>query len=75
MSTMYADGTEDYCLVEIANETVYLLILDDNLVEGNEVFYITLVLNSNNTGAVIENDTISVVIYDNDGTSILILDM
>ena len=71
---MYADDTEDYCLVEIANETVYFLILDDKLVEGHEVLYITLVLNSNNTRAVIENDTISVVIYDNDGTLVLILD-
>lgn len=67
---MYADDPEDYCLIGIANETVNLLILDDDLVEGNEVFYIMLVLNSNNTRAVIENDTVSVVIYDNDGMSV-----
>ena len=58
---------EDYCLLRIVGDSVQLVIYDDDLVEGNEVFTAMLVMNSNNTQAIIRNGVITVVIYDDDG--------
>ena len=51
----------------IFNETVHIAINNDSFVEGNEVLYVQLVLNSNNSQVEIVNATITLVIYDDDG--------
>ena len=59
--------SDDICLMGIFNETVYIVINNDSFVEGNEVFYIQLVLNSINSQVEIVNATITLVIIDDDG--------
>jgi hypothetical protein len=60
--------SDDICLLGIFNETVYIAVINDSFVEGNEVLYIQLqVLNSDNNPVELVNDTITLVIYDDDG--------
>ena len=54
-------------MLGIFNETVHIAVNSDSFVEGNEVLYIQLVLNSDNSQVEIVNDTITLVIYDDDG--------
>ena len=61
------------CLLGIFNDTIIIAITDDNLVEGNEALYIQLVLNSNDSQVEIENDTITLVINDDDGKLYIIM--
>ena len=51
----------------ILGETVYLMIRDDNLVEGNETVSLMLVLNINSSLVIVANGTIDVIIVDDDG--------
>ena len=68
MSQLFGTGeSDDICLLGIFNETVHIVINNDSFVEGNEVLYIQLVLNSNNNQVEIVNDTITLVIFDDDG--------
>ena len=51
----------------ILGETVYLMIRDDNLVEGNETVSLMLMLNINSSLVIVANGTIDVIIVDDDG--------
>lgn len=64
--------SDDICLLGIFNETAYIAVINDSFVEGNEVLYIQLVLNSDNNLVEFVNDTIILVIYDDDGKLSLI---
>ena len=63
---------DDICLSGIFNETVYITVINDSFVEGNEVLYIQLILNTDNNQVEFVNDTITLVIYDDDGKLLMI---
>ena len=64
---MHLGESDDICLLGIFNETVYIAVNNDSLVEGNEVLDIQLVLHSDNSQVEVINDTITLVIFDDDG--------
>lgn len=66
-SFMHLGESDDICLLGIFNETVYIAVNNDSLVEGNEVLDIQLVLHSDNSQVEVINDTITLVIFDDDG--------
>ena len=68
MCVLFHTGeSDDICLSGIFNETMYITVINDSFVEGNEVLYIQLILNSDNNQVELVNDTITLVIYDDDG--------